>query len=134
MEAKSVQKYIRMSPRKLRLVADMVRKMTPQEAVDVLPHVSKRAALPMLKVVKTAIANAKVKNMNISDLTFKEIQINVGPTLKRGRAVSRGRWHKVLKRMSHIRVILEDKQKEKPVKVKSEKKKVKKAKPKGVKK
>ena len=110
MDIISTQKFIRMSPRKLRLVADMVRELEPNRAVDTLPHVGKRAAEPLAKVIKTAIANAKQKGFSESDLTFKEIQINEGPTLKRGRAVSRGRWHPIMKRMSHIRVVLKTKE------------------------
>jgi large subunit ribosomal protein L22 len=95
-----------MSPRKLRLVADVVRELEPIRALEILPHVGKRAAGPMAKVVKSAIANAKQKGFSEGDLIFKEIQINDGPTLKRGRPVSRGRWHPIKKRMSHIKVVL----------------------------
>lgn len=107
MEIKSVQKFVRMSPRKLRLVADLVRGLSPQEAIDVLPFSKKRAAGPISKVIKTAIANAKQIGVNVGDLEFKEIQINEGPRLKRWRAGARGRAKPYKKRMSHIRVVLE---------------------------
>ncbi|MEJ2347774.1 MAG: 50S ribosomal protein L22 [Patescibacteria group bacterium] len=107
MEIKSVQKFVKMSPRKLRLVASLVKGMTPTEAVARLPFSGKRAADPLVKTIKTAIANAKVKGIAESDLVFKEIQINEGPMLKRGRPVSRGMWHPYKRRMSHIRVVLE---------------------------
>lgn len=118
MEAKSVQKFVRMSPRKLRLVVSLIKDMKPAEAVKVLPHVGKRAAEPLAKAIKTAIANAKVKGANEADLVFKEIQIGEGPRLKRGRAASKGRWHPYKRRMSHIRIIVEakDKPKKKAVK------------------
>ena len=110
MQAISTQKYIRMSPRKLRLVADMTRKMTPVEALSVLPYVNKAAAIHIEKVVKSAVANAKVMGANENELVFKEIQISEGPRLKRGIAVSRGMWHPIVKYMSHIRVIVETKE------------------------
>ena len=106
MEIVAVQKFIRMSPKKLRIVADKIRKMKPGEAVTILPFVEKSAALPLAKVIKTAIANAKVKNISEDLLEIKEVQINEGPRLKRGRPVSRGRWHPYKRRMSHIRVVL----------------------------
>lgn len=110
MQAISTQKYIRVSPRKLRLVADMTRKMTPVEALSVLPYVNKAAAIHIEKVVKSAVANAKVMGANENELVFKEIQVSEGPRLKRGIAVSRGMWHPIVKYMSHIRVIVETKE------------------------
>ncbi len=112
MEIKAVQKYIRMSPRKLRLVASMVKDLKPMEAVEVLPHAGKRAAEPLVKAIKSAIANARQKGINDQDLEFKEIQIGEGPTLKRGRPVGKGRWHPYVRRMSHIRIVLESKEPE----------------------
>jgi large subunit ribosomal protein L22 len=106
MDIVQTQKFVRMSPRKLRLVADVVRELEPHRALDVLPHLGKRAATPIAKVIKTAIANAKQKGLSEGDLVFKEIQIGEGATLKRGRPVSRGRWHPIKKRMGHIRVVL----------------------------
>ena len=121
MEIKVVQKYIRMSPRKLRLVASMVKDLKPTEAVEVLPHAGKRAAEPLVKAIKSAIANARQKGINDQDLEFKEIQIGEGPTLKRGRPVGKGRWHPYVRRMSHIRIVLESKEPE-VVKKKTKKK------------
>lgn len=107
MEIVAVQKFIVVSPKKLRLVSDLVKKLKPTGAIDHLPHLGKSAALPLSKVIKTAIANAKNLGIQENDLVFKEIQINEGPRLKRGRAVSRGRWHPYKRRMSHIRVVLQ---------------------------
>jgi len=112
MEIKAIQKFIRMSPRKLRLVASLVNKLPPTKAVETLPHIGKRAAEPLAKVIQSAISNAKNKGISESDLVFKEIQINDGPRLKRGRAVGHGRWHPYQKRMSHIRVVLVSKEPE----------------------
>lgn len=100
----ATQKFLRMSPRKLRLVVDAVKKMTPSEALVVLPFSGKRAAEPLSKVIKTAVANAVQAGANAETLVFAEIQIGQGPTLKRGRPVSRGQWHPIRKHMSHIRV------------------------------
>ena len=101
-----------MSPRKLRLVASLVNKLPPTKAVETLPHTGKRAAEPLAKVIQSAISNAKNKGVSESDLVFKEIQINDGPRLKRGRPVGHGRFHPYKKRMSHIRVVLMTKEPE----------------------
>lgn len=136
-EYKSVQKYLVMGPRKLRLVVAMAKKLSPVVAVEKLPFVAKRATEPLVKVIKSAIAQAKAQGISDTDLIFKEIQINEGPRLKRGRAASRGRYHPFKRRMSHIRVVLTVKEKVETKKVskpeKSEKPKVKKVVKKGVK-
>lgn len=107
MQFISTQKFVRMSPRKLRLVANEIRELSPAQALEILPLVNKRSAQPITKVVKSAVANATQAGVNIEELKIAEIQITEGPRLKRGRPVSRGRWHPILKRMSHIRVVLE---------------------------
>lgn len=109
MEYIATQKFLRMSPKKIRIVVGMVKKLTPQRAVEVLPHVGKRAAEPLGKVIKTAIANASMAGAKSEDLVFSEIQIGEGPRLRRGRARSRGMYHPIKKRMSHIRVVLQSK-------------------------
>jgi len=106
MEVVSTQKFVRMSPKKLRSVVYIIKKLTPVKAVEVLPFVGKAASVPLRKVIMTAIADAKNKGISDGDLVFKEIQIGEGPRLKRGRAVSRGRWHPYMRRMSHIRIVL----------------------------
>jgi len=105
-EFKATQKYLLMSPRKVRLVVGVIKKMKPAEAVEKLPFVQKRAAGDLGKVIKSAIAAAKVQGVSDTDLVFKEIQIGEGPRLKRGKPVSRGMWHPFKRRMSHIRVVL----------------------------
>lgn len=106
MDIKAEQKYLLMSPKKVRVVVGMIKKLKPTQAIEVLPLVGKRAAEPLAKVIKSAIASARQKGISEKDLVFKEIQIGEGPRLKRGRPVSRGQWHPIKKRMSHIRVIL----------------------------
>lgn len=112
MEIIAVAKYIRISPDKARLVANQIKKMSPREAVRVLNNVSKSAAPILQKVIKSAIANAK-HNLGLSEesLVFKEIQVQKGPMFKRYQPVARGRAHPILKRTSHIKVILEGEQK-----------------------
>ena len=109
MEFISTQKFVLTSPRKLREVVYMIKKLKPGEAVQKLPYAGKRAAEPLRKVVMTAIANAKQKDVSEENLIFKEIQIGEGPRLKRFRAGARGRAKPYKKRMSHIRVVLETK-------------------------
>jgi large subunit ribosomal protein L22 len=105
-EYKATQKYLIASPRKLRLVVALIKKMKPAEAIEKLPFASRRAAGDLAKVIKSALANAKNQGVGESDLIFKEIQIGEGPRLKRGRAASKGSWHPFKRRMSHIRVVL----------------------------
>lgn len=106
MEIKAVRKYIKMSPQKIRVVTALIKDLSPTRALEVLPHVGKRAADPLAETIKSAIHNAKVKGLSEADLVFKEIQVNEGPRLKRGRAGARGRWKPYIRKMSHIRVVL----------------------------
>ncbi|KKR30294.1 50S ribosomal protein L22 [Candidatus Woesebacteria bacterium RIFCSPHIGHO2_01_FULL_39_32] len=106
MEFKATQKFVLSSPKKLREVVALIKKLSPTGAVERLPFAGKRAAKPLEKVVKTAIANAKQKEVNVETLIFKEIQIGEGPRLKRFRAGARGRAKPYKRRMSHIRVVL----------------------------
>jgi large subunit ribosomal protein L22 len=106
MEIIAEQKFLLMSPRKIRPVAKTIKRLSPARAVLTLPFMGNKAALVLSKVIKSAIAQAKERGTSESDLVFKEIQIGEGPRLKRGQPVSRGQWHPIKKRMSHIRVIL----------------------------
>jgi len=115
MQAISTQKFVRMSPRKLRLVADMVRGKDVQEVLEFLPFVRKQAAMPIQKVVKSAAANAQVKGANPAELKVQSIEIEKGPYLKRFRPVSRGQAHSYVRKMSHIKVVLTDENSKVPV-------------------
>lgn len=106
MDIIATQKYLITSPKKLREVANVAKKLSPAKALEILPFIGKRAAGPLSKVIKSAIANAKVKGEAEGDLVFKEIQISEGPRLKRWRAGAHGRAKPFKKRMSHIRVVL----------------------------
>jgi large subunit ribosomal protein L22 len=105
---KATQKYIRTSPRKLRLVADMVRGLKADQALEYLKFTGKRAALPVRKTILQAVASAKdTSGAAPQDLTIKILDISEGPTYKRWNAVSRGAAHSIMKRTSHIHVVLE---------------------------
>lgn len=101
------QKYIRISPRKIRIVANAIKGKSLEEAVYALSVVRKFSAEPLLKTLNQAVANAVNNNkLNSKDLQIDQIMINEGPTIKRWRAVSRGRGRSILKRTSHIKVTL----------------------------
>jgi large subunit ribosomal protein L22 len=104
MQYTHIQKNINSSPRKLRLVADMVRKMSPEQAVLTLQFTQKSAALPLLKAIQTAIANAGKKD----NLNFDKLEINEGLKMRRFRAAPRGRVRPYKKRFAHIRIVLTD--------------------------
>ena len=113
----ATQKYVRTSPRKLRYVADSVRALKkPTLILSHLEVIEKDAAKILAKVFKTVIANA-TNNLKLEPdtLFLKEIQIGEGPTYKRGQPVSRGRFHRIEKKTSHITITLESLEKAKPV-------------------
>lgn len=110
MEAKATSNYIRMSARKMRLVADEVRGYEFIEAVDILKHTQKKAAGIILKAVNSAVANAKVLNPDIQEdeLFIKKIFVDEGPTWKRFKPRARGRADRVLRRTSKLTVVMSD--------------------------
>ena len=112
-EYKAKLSHLRISPRKTRLVADLIRKCSIEDAQYQLQMSTKRASVPMLKLLNSAIANARLADSNISAQTLfiKEIRVDMGRTLRRFRPVSRGRAHPIEKRTSHITIVLEQKQK-----------------------
>jgi large subunit ribosomal protein L22 len=107
MEIKSVQKYTRQSHRKVRLVANTVRKMPLEQALRQLAVIEKKATDVVTKTVKAAIANA-VNNHGYkpSELVLSNILVTEGPRYRRFQAVSRGRAHGITKRTCHVTVIL----------------------------
>ena len=108
MKITASRKFIRMSPRKIRLVADLVRPMTIDEALTTLKHLEKRAALPILKTLTQAVANAvNNHNLNKDTLTIHTLEVNQGSTYKRFQPVSKGRAHSIQKKTSHIKIVLE---------------------------
>ena len=109
-EVTATSKNLRVSPKKVRLVTQDLTGKSAQEVLGSLRFMSKKAATPLSKVLKSALANAQNnKNLKPESLKIKEIIVNAGPTLKRIRPVSRGAAHQVLKRTSHIKIVLEEK-------------------------
>ena len=122
MFIKAEQKYIRMSPRKVKLVTQAIKHLSPREALDHLKFLNKRAAIPVAKTIKQAIANAvNNKGLKEEELKFSNINVFKGATYKRWRPVSRGRSHSIFKRTSHIKVILECKTKNEKQQLKTKK-------------
>src|SRR3990167_3413405 len=122
MEVKAIAKNIRISPKKVRLVVDQIKNRKPQDAVKILDFVNKRSAPAIKKAIMSAIANAKNNYaLDEESLVFKQISANKGLTFKRFRPVSRGRVHHILKRASHIKVILEGTEKKQSSKLEQKK-------------
>ncbi len=106
---KAIAKYIRISPSKVHVVLDLIRGANYKDAVAILQTTSKAAAEPVLKCLNSAAANAEVNlGMNKDTLYVAECFADQGPTLKRMQPVSRGRGYRILKRTSHITVILDE--------------------------
>ena len=102
--------HIRISPRKVRIVVDTVRGKSVSQALSILGFTRKKAALPVQKLLKSAVANA-VENGGINDvetLVIDRIMVDEGPTLKRYMPRARGRATPIRKRTSHIRIILRE--------------------------
>lgn len=109
MKAKAVAKFIRISPRKLRYVADIVRNKSVEEAVNILTFTPKKAAVIVKKAVQSAAANAtENNNMEEDALVVASIEVNEGPVLKRFRPRARGRASRIRKRTSHLTVVVSD--------------------------
>lgn len=108
-EVRAQSRYVPGSPRKVRLVADHVRGMDAQEALGVLRLMPQRAASPVFKLIESAIANAENNfGMASEDLYIAHISADVGPTRRWRRFGARGRFKPILKRSSHISVILRE--------------------------
>ncbi|MCL5026594.1 MAG: 50S ribosomal protein L22 [Chloroflexi bacterium] len=109
MEVRATAKYIKISSRKVRLVVDLVRGLPVEEAMSLLQHMPQRAAVEVNKAVKSAVANAENNyNLSFRPLFVSRISADEGPTQKRYRPRSRGRVSPILKRSSHISVVLDE--------------------------
>ncbi|SHK27314.1 50S ribosomal protein L22 [Tepidibacter formicigenes] len=110
MEARSIAKFVRISPRKAGQVADLVRGKNANEALAILKYTPKAAAPMVAKVIKSAMANAENNyNMDVDKLYVAEIYANQGPTMKRFMPRAMGRATTIRKRTSHIGVVLKEK-------------------------
>ncbi|MCL5746949.1 MAG: 50S ribosomal protein L22 [Patescibacteria group bacterium] len=110
MEIEAKGKSLRISPRKLRLIADSLRGLMAEKAINKLTLIKKRGALIIMKTLKSAIANA-VSNSKLKkeNLYIKSIEVLEGASLKRFHPSTRGRAHPYKKRSSHLKIILEEK-------------------------
>ena len=109
METVAVAKYIRISPQKVRLVADLVRGKKVEDALNILMFTPKGSAPVIAKLLKSAVANAGQKEgVDVDTLVVKRITVDEGPTMKRFRARAMGRGTRILKRMSHISITVEE--------------------------
>jgi large subunit ribosomal protein L22 len=114
MEVRAKLRYLRMAPRKARLVADLVRGRSCAEALSLLRGAGKRATGPIDKLVRCALANAEVQNernhagIDLDNLYIKEIKVDTGPNNWRIRARAMGRASWINKATSHVTVVLDE--------------------------
>ena len=109
MEVKAVTRYVRIAPRKARLVTELIKGKPVEEALTILRFVPKKAARLVDKTLRSALANAEQNpNIDVDTLYIKRIFVDGGPTMKRWRARAMGRATKIIKRTSHITVILDE--------------------------
>ncbi|MGI6091790.1 MAG: 50S ribosomal protein L22 [Veillonellaceae bacterium] len=109
MEAKAVARHIRIAPRKVRIVIDLIRGKNIGEAFAILKHTPKVASEVLEKVLKSAVANAEHNyDMNADKLYVAAAYVDQGPTLKRIHPRSRGQAFKILKRTSHVTLVVKE--------------------------
>jgi large subunit ribosomal protein L22 len=109
MEVSAKLKAARISPQKCRLVADQIRGLDAGKAMEVLQFSTRKAALLVKKLLESALANAEHNlGADIDTLKISRIQVDAGPTFKRYKARARGRASDIMKRTSHIRMVLSD--------------------------
>lgn len=109
MEARTTAKFIRVSPRKARLVVDLIRGKNAGEAINILRFTKKRVAHEVEKVLRSAISNAEQKSdrVDVDRLVISQAYVNEGPRAKRIRPAPMGRAHRYQRRMSHITLVVE---------------------------
>jgi len=109
---KAKVKNVRISPRKVRMVVDSVRGKSVSQAVHILTFTRRKAAIPVQKLLKSAIANASENDgiTDVDDLLIDRITVDEGPTLKRFMPRARGRATPINKRTSHIQIVLRERE------------------------
>jgi large subunit ribosomal protein L22 len=109
MQVSATHKYLRIAPRKVRLVADLIKKKKVTEARGTLKYATRAAAAPLEKALRSAVASAK-NNFQLEELNLyiSSVVVNEGPTLKRYRPRARGRAFPIQKKTSHITVVLDE--------------------------
>lgn len=109
MEARAIAKYVRISSRKVRVVLDLVRGKNVNEAFAILNYTPQNSATVVNKVLKSATANAENNlNLDVNKLYVAEAYANQGPTLKRFRPRAQGRAYSIMKRTSHITLVVKE--------------------------
>lgn len=108
MEATAKATYIRIAPRKVKIVLDLIRNQPADKAMAILKYTPKAACEVVSKLLKSAMANAENKDMDVTKLYVAECFVNQGPTLKRIRPRAQGRANRILKKTSHITLVLKE--------------------------
>ncbi len=109
MDVKAVAKYVRISPQKVRKIVGAIKGKPVENSINNLKFMPQKAAGIVEKILRSAVANADNNNdLDIDTLIVKNVIVDEGPTLKRFRARARGRGSRILKRSSHITVIVAD--------------------------
>ncbi len=108
MEATAKVTYVRIAPRKVQIVLDLIRNKPCDQAMAILKHTPKAACEPLAKLLKSAMANAERKDMDVSNLYVAECYVGQGPTLKRIRPRAQGRAYRINKKTSHITLVLRE--------------------------
>lgn len=107
MEVRAVAKYVRISPQKVRLISDAIKGKSVETALATIKFMPQKAAGVVEKVLQSAVANAdQIADIDVDDLIVGNLIADCGPSLKRFRARARGRGTRILKRTSHVTVIL----------------------------
>jgi large subunit ribosomal protein L22 len=107
MEAKAILKYLKTSPQKTRLVIDLIRGKKVDEAITILTYSEKAVSRELVKLVKSAVANAEnTKNLDVDKLFVKTAFVDGGPVLKRTHSKAMGRGALIRRRTSHVTVVL----------------------------
>jgi large subunit ribosomal protein L22 len=109
MQATAILKFVRLSPQKGRLIADQIRGLPVERALEILQFSTRKAADPVKKVLESAIANAEHnEGADVDELKVQMVMIDEGPSLKRFHARAKGRGARILKRTSHITITVSD--------------------------
>ncbi|HIS04834.1 MAG TPA: 50S ribosomal protein L22 [Candidatus Fimenecus stercoravium] len=108
MEAIAKANHVRIAPRKVKIVLDLIRNKPCDEAAAILKYTPKAACEPLGKLLKSAMANAEMKDMDTSRLYVAACRVDQGPTLKRIRPRAQGRAYRINKKTSHITLVLKE--------------------------
>ena len=108
MEATAKATHVRIAPRKVQIVLDLIRNKPCDEALAILKYTPKAACEPLEKLLKSAMANAENKDMDTSSLFVSECKVDQGPTLNRIRPRAQGRAYRINKKTSHITLVVKE--------------------------